>query len=388
MKLIVTKYKQGIGVFEFDDNLLVKANIFNEEQKVCIGDIYLGRVSKILPNINACFVQVGSREDVFLPFDEIYEEVKCGEYILVQIKKEASKGKKALGTTKLSISGVYCVVNYEPYSIEISSKLSIEDRKHWKQVFKDIINSDNVSKEDKNVLSKYCTIIRTNVSECTNVSELIEEWISISKSLDFVLEKGKNQSLYTKLYSEQKQYLTYIKDCSQSELEEIVTDDIEIYTELNNYYKNKVRYYQDEFSLWKLYSLESKLRDALNSKVWLKSGGFMVIEHTEALTVIDVNSGKFDKKGEAEEFYRKVNKEAALEIAKHIKLRNISGIIIIDFINMNSEENKKEILEVLSKLVSKDKVKTNVVGMTALGLVEMTRAKTSKPLYEQIQVLN
>ena len=111
-----------------------------------------------------------------------------------------------------------------------------------------------------------------------------------------------------------------------------------------------------------------------------------MIEPTEALTVIDVNSGKYDKKGDSEEYYKKVNEEAAVEIARQIKLRNISGIIIIDFINMQSEQNKQELLSLLTRNVMKDKVKTSVMGMTALGLVEITRLKVEKPLLEQIDL--
>ena len=124
--------------------------------------------------------------------------------------------------------------------------------------------------------------------------------------------------------------------------------------------------------------------DALSKKVWLKSGGFLIIEPTEALTVIDVNSGKFEKKMPAEDYYKKVNEEAAVEIARQLKLRNISGIIIVDFINMQNVDNQKDLLDSLSKLVSKDKIKTFVIGMTSLGLVEITREKKEKPLWEQI----
>ena len=181
-----------------------------------------------------------------------------------------------------------------------------------------------------------------------------------------------------------------IKDIPHTDLEEIVTDDTKIYNELQNVFSNisdyaeKIRLYQDNFSLSKLYCIETKLQEALQKKVWLKCGGFLVIEPTEALTVIDVNSGKYEKKGDAEQYYKKVNEEAAIEIAKQLKLRNISGIIIVDFINMAVESNQKELLELLAQLVSKDTVKTYVIGMTSLGLVEMTRAKAEKPLREQI----
>lgn len=390
MKLILTKYKQGIGLFGFEGNSLVEANIYDVKQEICIGDIYLGRVNKILPNINACFVQIGGGEEVFLPFNETTGSQKSGDAILIQIKKEASKGKQPMGTTRLSLSGLYCVVNYEPHSIEISSKLSLEERKYWKNALKNALNSDEISSEDKAILSKYCVIVRTNVTEIKNVSDVVSEWILLAKQLDFVVTKGIYQSLYTKLYSENQRYLSKIKNISQRILEEIVTDEKSLYEELKNAFditsemQGKIRLYQDEFPLQKVYSIDSKLQEALSKKVWLKCGGFLMIEPTEALTVIDVNSGKYEKKGEAEEYYKKVNEEAAVEIARQLKLRNISGIIIIDFINMKSEKNQKELLENLSKLVSTDKVKTHVMGITSLGLVEMTRTKIEKPLWEQI----
>lgn len=390
MKWILTKYKQGIGVFGLEENSLVEANIYDMEQEICIGDIYLGRVNKILPNIDACFVQIGGGKEIFLPFSETHSLPKSGDSILIQIKKEASKGKQPMGTMRLSVSGLYCVVNFEPHSIEVSSKLCLEQRKYWKEALNHFLTLEEISSEYKNLLSKYCVIVRTNVSENVNVSEVVSEWISLAKQMDFIVSKGSYQSLYTKLYTENRRYLSKVKNIPQGTIEEIITDDIKIFEELKATFdsaskvQEKIRFYQDDFSLQKLYSLETKLQEALNKKVWLKCGGFLMIEPTEALTVIDVNSGKFEKKGSPEDYYKKVNEEAATEIAKQLKLRNISGIIIIDFINMKIEQNKKELLEKLSDLFSKDSVKTQVIGMTSLGLVEITRTKVEKPLYEQL----
>lgn len=391
MKLVITPFKQRLGVFALCDNTLVEANVYDDNQKICIGDIYLGRVNKILPNIGACFVGVGQGEEIFLPLNETENGLKSGDYILVQIKKEASKGKNPLGTTKLSVSGLYCVVNNEPYSIEISSKLDNENRIYWKNTLKDVLNNNALSEDEKNLLSKCCVIVRTNVTEAQNCNEVVSEWLSLAKKMDYILEKGKYQGVFSKIYSSEKNYIKYIKNVSQNELEEIITDDINVYEELKssfggaNEIQNKIRFYQDDFPLSKLYGLESKLADALSKKVWLKCGGFLVIEPTEALTVIDVNSGKFDKKTSPDEYYRKVNEEAAVEIARQLRLRNISGIIIVDFINMNSDESKKALLDKFTMLVSKDTVKTYVIGMTSLGLVEITRTKKEKPLWEQVQ---
>ena len=353
------------------------------------GDVYLGRVNKILPNIKAYFVQISGKEEVFLPFEEVSETLKMGDAILIQIKKEASKGKQALATTKLSLAGMYCVVNNEKHSIEISKKLNTEQRNYWKQTMQHTLESDSYL--PKEILSKYCLILRTNVAENVQVSDVINEWLMLSEQMEYILEKGKYQSLYSRVYREKSAYVQHVLNSSKSDLEEIITDDIEVYNELKAVFtksdnmQSKIRLYQDDFALSKLYSLETKMSEALSKKVWLKSGGFLVIEPTEALTVIDVNSGKFDKKLASEEYYKKVNKEAAVEIAKQLKLRNVSGIIIVDFINMSHKEHQKELLEFLSKLVSKDKIKTYVIGMTSLGLVEITREKKEKPLWEQVQ---
>lgn len=389
MKLILTKWKQNIGAFGFEDNQLVEANIFDSMQEICVGDIYLGRVNKVLPNINAYFVKIGVTE-IFLPFSETDKTYKSGDNILIQIKKEASKGKQPLGTTCLSLAGMYCVISNEPYSVEVSSKLDFAQRKYWKEELEQFLDSGKISEEDKELLSKYCVIIRTNITECENVSDITPEWLSLARKLNYILEKGIYHNIYTKLYTEKQGYISYLKNVSHDSLEEIVTDDINVYEELNNFFeeqsdmRSKLRLYTDEFSLLKLYSLESKVQEALNKKVWLKCGGFLMIEPTEALTVIDVNSGKFEKKGDSENYYKKVNEEAAEMIARQIKLRNISGIIIVDFINMQSEKNQKDLLKLLSEYVSKDKVKTCVIGMTPLGLVEITRKKIEKPIWEQI----
>ena len=149
--------------------------------------------------------------------------------------------------------------------------------------------------------------------------------------------------------------------------------------------RKEVSFYDDKkMSLSKLYSVSSRLKEALDEKVWLKSGAYLIIQPTEALTVIDVNSGKIQKKHPGDDIYFTINKEAAKEIAFQLKLRNISGIIVVDFINQNKQEQDKELLHYFSALVKEDPVQTNVVGMTSLGLVEVTRKKVYRSLREQL----
>ena len=147
----------------------------------------------------------------------------------------------------------------------------------------------------------------------------------------------------------------------------------------------KVELYEDtRIPLEKLYSVETRLKEALDERVWLKSGAYLVIQQTEALTVIDVNSGKIQKKNPKDDIYHEINKEAAREIALQLRLRNLSGIIVIDFINQNTKEQDSALLSYLSGLVRKDSVKTSVIDMTPLGLVEVTRKKIHKSLREQL----
>ena len=148
---------------------------------------------------------------------------------------------------------------------------------------------------------------------------------------------------------------------------------------------DKLRFYEDKLlPLAKLYSLEKHLEDALSQRVWLKSGGYLIIQPTEALTVIDVNTGKYDGKKRQEETFLKINMEAAKEIGRQLRVRNLSGIIVIDFISMEDKEKKQELIEYFKEVIRQDPVRTTFVDMTGLDLVEITRKKQHRPLHEQL----
>ena len=189
-------------------------------------------------------------------------------------------------------------------------------------------------------------------------------------------------------------YIKNLRDIYDDSYTEIITDQADIYQNLCEYFEQNtsqehanLRLYDDEqISLSSLYGIPSKLEIALGSRVWLKSGGYLVIEPTEALTVIDVNSGKYEsKKGTPADSAYKINMEAAQEIAYQLKLRNLSGIIIVDFINMKKNDNE-QLMRYLKQLCSKDSVPTDVIDMTSLGLVEITRKKINKTLKEQLSL--
>ena len=189
-------------------------------------------------------------------------------------------------------------------------------------------------------------------------------------------------------------YLCTIRDRDTESLSEIITDDPILYQQIKEYLTcyqpedlQKLRMPEDSsISLDRVYRISLQLNEALQKRVWLKSGGYLVIEPTEALTVIDVNTGKaVTKKKNVQETFFQINVEAAKEIAKQIRLRNISGIIIIDFINMQEEKAREDLLYTLKEFVKQDPVKTTVIDMTALSLVELTRKKERRPLYEQVE---
>ena len=206
--------------------------------------------------------------------------------------------------------------------------------------------------------------------------------------------KGTSRVCFSLLEESLPEYMQVLQNVYTEHLEEIVTDNKSLYEAVSSYAKTafpentQIRLYEDKLlPLYKLYSLESALEHGLHEKVWLKSGGFLVIQQTEAFVCIDVNTGKFTANKEMEETFRKINLEAAAEIALQLRLRNLSGIILIDFINMKSPKHKKELMENLQAYLNRDPVKGTVVDMTSLNIVEVTRKKVRKSLTEEMKEL-
>ena len=206
------------------------------------------------------------------------------------------------------------------------------------------------------------------------------------------LSQISHKSAFSILQNGEKGWINALNNrLSQEEYAEVITDIPEFLEELKQYYdplEKTVRFYKDDtLSLTSLYSLTTKCQAALSQKVWLKSGAYLVIEQTESFNVIDVNSGKNIKKNSSEDYIYKINQEAALEIAVQIRLRNLSGIILIDFINMKSKENQKQLLQYMQELFDEDRIKTLAIDITKLGIMEVTRYKAGKSLKQQYEEL-
>ncbi len=371
-KIIITQYNGRIMTAEADEKRILDIS-FEESGRVRIDDIYTGRVESIADNIKAAFIEVADGVKCFYQMKPD-EKLKIGQELPVQIRREAVKTKDAECDIRLSIPGKYVVVTEGIYSLGISSKIPDGPRRFELQQLFDV----EFSYDDE-----FSFIIRTNALEAEN-EVILEEARTHMEMLRALRESASHSVPFKKLYSGSSVYSDKLRDhrgeiCAVTDVKEIYEDILSSFPEI------PAEFYQDEMlSLVKLYRIESAIEDALARKVWLKSGGYLVIDETEALTVIDVNTGKNDTKGKMEEVFFKTNIEAAREAAAQLRLRNISGMIIIDFIDMKSKGHLDELVSVLKKELFNDPVKASFVDVTKLNLVEVTRKKMLRSLREQL----
>ena len=409
-KVLILPYQDKILTILTQGNRFVSVSASDKTGSSLVGNIYMGKVKNIVPGIQAAFVEIGKGELGYLSLTELKmplfgaartgnPRLREGDEVLVQVVRDAQKTKPHTLTTDISIAGQYLVISLEPREslkagkVSFSGKLSSSEKKK-------ILGALCVAgKADKNggflvdeELQKeitYGMVIRTNakaLEEC-DYEPLLKEWEQLTGEVRRLLEIYAYRPAYTCFRSQRAQYLTCLQGIYRDAYDEIVTDCSEIRETIQTHLELPVRLYQDPMiSLEKLYSVERKIQEALQPRIWLKSGGYLIIEPTEALTVIDVNSGKYEgRRGTAEETYLQTNLEAAREIAWQLRLRNISGIIVIDFISMQNPGYEQQLLQELKQAVRQDPIQTNVIDITALGLVEITRKKINKPLQEQLR---
>lgn len=375
-----------------EENRLIEFHFRPLENRSILGNIYVGQVDKIVPNIQAAFVKINKDTPCYYPLKETEEamfatvkknrSLAAGDQILVQVGREAMKGKPPLVTSNLSFTGRYLVLTTGKKNLGISRKLSKEASarlRGWLEPY---------------CCEKYGIVARTN-SGGASKEEILEEMEYLRQRCFRVLEYGTSRTCFSLLEETPPFYLQVIRDTYTRGLEEIVTDIPMLREQMEGYFAENhssvgvpVRFYEDkQLSLGNLYSIPKRFKEACQEKVWMNSGGFLVIQQTDAFVSVDVNTGKYTGKRKAEETYRKINLEAAGEIARQLRLRNLSGIILIDFINMDNPDHVEELLHVLQKHLRKDPVKARVHDMTELNIVEVTRKKVEKPLWEEISLL-
>lgn len=380
-KMVIAKYGDRYLEGYFDDDRLMDLRVY-EKQSV-LNNIYIGRVTDIVPNLDACFINYGGDDTCFYSFADNKPvilnrnndfKVKPGDELLIQIIKEPIKTKKALATSKITLKGEYCLVNYGG-NIGISSKIKYaEERKRLKDIALKVLPEN------------FGCIIRTKSLDADEA--VIEaELIRLSEKLASIIEKAPYRTCCSCVYKAGAEYLDSF--ISKSGLtDKVISDDMDVIEDIRSYCSETdisdvelCCYNDDSISLMTLFDMKKELENALKPKVWLKSGGYLVIEQTEALSVIDVNTGKAIKGKDVRENYLKINTEAALEACRQLRLRNLSGIILIDFINMDAS-GMDIIIEILKNELKKDFVPAIFVDITKLGLVEITRKKIQPSLSE------
>lgn len=376
----------------YQNQKAIQLSFAPRNRRSILGNIYIGQVEKISENIQAAFVRFQPEQTGYYSLTEQDTAIvttpkrnlplRPQDQLLVQISKEAMKGKLPSLTTNLNLTGKYLVLTTGKKQMGISSKLDKEERAKF------------VKWLDGQQDSRYGIIVRTNAVEASK-EEFFQELKFLKNRYEKLIHTGMTRTCFSMVHQADEFYLTAIRDSNTRELEEIITDIPQLYDQIDTYLKEecpedtgKLRLYKDNLlPLYKLYGIESVLDEVQKEKIWLKSGGFLVIQQTEAFVSIDVNSGKYTGKKKLQETYRKINLEAAQEIARQLRLRNLSGIILIDFINMVNPDHQKELMNVLQKHLKKDPVKGKVVDMTALHIVEVTRKKIRRPLWEDFKEL-
>lgn len=359
-----------------------------EEESSILGNIYIGKVNNIVKNLNSAFVDFADgrtgyyslTDNPVSAFADGHEgKLKCGDEIIVQVAKEAVKSKDPVLTGNLNFTGKYAVLTSGKTVIGFSSKIG-------DKIWKDELRPELEALTEMAV----GVIVRTNAYG--QKEALLREVKVLMDRYRGVVAAAKYRTCGSLLYEAEPEYLKSLRSCPAGSLEEIITDDEDVYRNLESYLKLydggndcRLRYYEDSMlSLASLYSLETVMDQACQKRVWLKSGGYLVIEYTEAMVVIDVNTGKYSGKKNLTDTIRMINLEAAHEICRQLRLRNLSGIIMVDFIDMKEDADKTLLMDTLRTLVKSDPVKTSVVDMTQLNLVEITRKKEKKPLWEEL----
>ena len=356
------------------------------------GNIYLGKVENVLLGMQAAFVDIGKEKNTFIHIRDIIPKasnetgnkneplnkhniknyIKTGMPILVQIKKDATSKKGARVSTHINLSGRYAVLMPNSNFITISKKIEKETEKNrLLKIVKEIVPQN------------YGIIIRTSAEEKSeeeikrDINNLIITWQEIVNKY----EKAKKRTTFTPqlIYKNQGIIEKLIIDLIDQDLSKVIVNEEKTYENIKKVLEKialetdvKVELKKEKNNL-NIYEIQEQLEKANNRKIWLKCGGFITIDKTEALTAIDVNSGKYVGTKDLEKTIFTVNKEATIEITKQIRLRDIGGIIIIDYIDMENKEDKAKILEILEENLKKDRSKTQVIGFTPLDLLEMTR---------------
>jgi ribonuclease E len=388
--MVITEIGDRDQIAVLEDRMLVEHYVTRKGARSMVGNIYLGKVQNVLPGMEAAFIDIGRGRNAVLYAGEVsYDEeiegappriehvLKSGQNVMVQVTKDPLGGKGARLTQEVSLPGRYLVLVPNSQVFGLSRRLPEKERARLKDVIKKVRPSEQG------------VIVRTAAEGAdadhlqADLERLIAEWAAIEKSA----KRGKAPRV---LYEEPELTVRVVRDLfSGEEFREIVTDSAELRDRVLQYLetvapdlRSKVRLHTGQLPVMEAFHVVEQIHKALDRKAWLPSGGYIVIDRTEAMTVIDVNTGKHVGKANLEETVTKTNIEAAEEIARQLRLRDIGGIIIIDFIDMLLEKNRLKVIDTLKRALAQDKTRSQVFDISQLGLLEVTRKRVSAGLVE------
>ena len=396
-EILINITPQETRVAYVENGVLQEVHIERAQRRGLVGNVYKGTISRVLPGMQAAFVDVGLERTAFLhasdiidyetdtengvsierKVQDIVQRLKEGQDIVVQVVKDPMGSKGARLTTQISIPSRYLV--YMPGADHIGVSQKIEDETERQRL--------------KSVISKYATefdqggyIIRT-VADGVSETALYNDMQFLQKLWNTIKERVLSEAGKSLIHEDMPLVMRTMRDLGNSEIEKIRIDSRETFDKVKRFsdkflphLANRVEHYPGERPLFDLYGVEDEIRKGLERKVQLKSGGYLIIDQTEAMTTIDVNTGAFVGHRNLEETIFKTNLEATQAMVKQIRLRNLGGIIIIDFIDMTDSEHRRQVLRALEKNLERDHAKTYISEVSPLGLVEMTRKRTRESL--------
>ncbi|WP_339387486.1 ribonuclease G [Vibrio caribbeanicus] len=394
-ELLINVTPSETRVAMIEGGCLQEIHVEREAKRGIVGNIYKGKVSRVLPGMQAAFVDIGLEKAAFLHASDIVPHTECvaenekqqfqvrdiselvrqGQDIVVQVVKDPLGTKGARLTTDITLPSRYLVFMPGASHVGVSQRIDSEEERN----------------RLKRVVGKYCDenggfIIRT-AAEGADDKELSQDASFLKRLWSKVTERRAKYKTRSTLYGELGLSQRVLRDFVGTELNKILVDsrlEFENLKEFTSEYvpelTGKLELYEGEKPIFDMYDTENEIQRALERKVVLKSGGYLIIDQTEAMTTIDINTGAFVGRRNLEETIFNTNIEATQAIARQLRLRNLGGIIIIDFIDMTSEEHRQRVIHSLQVSLDKDRVKTNINGFTQLGLVEMTRKRTRESI--------
>jgi ribonuclease E len=389
--MVITEHGERDQIAVLEGRDLVQHYVTRVGATSMVGNVYLGRVQNVLPGMEAAFVDVGrgrnavlyagevnwSPEDLEGAPPRIEHVLKSGQSVLVQVTKDPIGGKGARLTAQISLPGRFLVLAPNSNVSGISRRLPDAERGRLKSIFK------TIKPERHGLIVRTAAEGASGEALTADLRRLVAEWEGIEK-------RSKRAKAPAVIYEEPELTVRVVRDLfTDEEYRELVTDSPRVYGLVTDYIRSvapdllaKVRLHEGPLPAFEEFHIVEQIHKGLDRKVWLPSGGYLVIDRTEALTVIDVNTGKAVGKTNLEETVVNTNLEAAREVARQLRLRDIGGMIVIDFIDMLLEQNKRKVIEAMREALAQDKSRSQVFDISPLGLLEVTRKRVSGGLLE------